>query len=140
MGERILVAEDDETTREVLVAALVDEGHEVAAVASGGEFMAWLEGVARSPVRAPDLIALDVCLPGRSGIELLEQLRRDGWTTPVVLMTGFASRNLCARAEGAGGVAVIEKPFELKELRAAALRARAQGLTVRRVAGGAEGR
>jgi DNA-binding response OmpR family regulator len=120
--QRIFVAEDDEPTRDAIVTALVEEGDDVIGVECGAELAECLRIISRDSLRAPDLIAMDVCMPGHSGIEILEGLRSAGWTTPVVLMTGFASDELRSRARLAGSAVVIEKPFDVRELRSAALR------------------
>ena len=125
--QRILVAEDDEEAREFVVAGLVEDGHDVVGVEDGLQLGECLEIITRESLRAPDLLVLDVRMPGRSGIDLVEDLRIEGWTTPAVLMTAFASPDLHARAEAAGSAAVVEKPFTLDGLRTAAVRARARG-------------
>jgi CheY-like chemotaxis protein len=122
--ERILVADDDETTLDAITTELVDHGHEVVGLQDGEQLVECLDIIERDGLRAPDLIAMDVYMPGRSGIELLEGLRSAGWLTPVVLFTSFVSSDLCRRAETAGSAAVIQKPFDLTKLRNAARRAR----------------
>ncbi len=55
-------------------------------------------------------------MPGMSGIELLEQLRRDGNHLPLILMTAFPEANLCKRALQGGASCFLSKPFEANEL------------------------
>ncbi len=119
IAQRILVAEDDEDTRNVVVTALVEEGYDVIAVEDGRQLVECLEIIARDALRSPDLIAMDIHMPGPSGLELLDGLRSAGWVTPVVIMSSTVSREVRARVERAGAAAVIEKPFDLFELRAA---------------------
>jgi len=123
-SQRIFVVDDDDDTREALVRELSEDGHEVLGFANGAQLTARLEAVARDGVKGPDLIAMDVRMPGRSGIGLLEDLRREGWRTPIVLYSSFVDTGLRFRADLAGLADVIPRPFDVDELRAAALRAR----------------
>ena len=61
-------------------------------------------------------IITDLQMPGMSGIELLEQLRRDGDQLPVILMTAFPEANLRKRAFQSGASCFLSKPFEANEL------------------------
>jgi CheY-like chemotaxis protein len=119
IAPRILVAEDDEDTRNVVVTALIEEGYDVIAVEDGLQLVECLEIIARDSLRSPDLIAMDIHMPGPSGLELLDELRSAGWVTPVVIMSSTVSHEVRARVERAGAAAVIEKPFDLFALRAA---------------------
>jgi DNA-binding response OmpR family regulator len=122
--QRIFVVDDDDDTREALVRELSESGHDVAGFANGAELTAGLEAVERDGGRGPDLLAMDVRMPGRSGIGLLEDLRREGWKTPIVLYSSFVDADLRFRADLAGLAEVIPRPFDVDELQAAAIRAR----------------
>jgi CheY-like chemotaxis protein len=121
---RIFVVEDDGPTREDIVASLLADGHEVVGLACGDELFECLRSIAAGPLRPPDLIAMDVRMPGRSGVALLDDLRRNGWAIPVVLVTSYVTHDIQFRAELAGSAEVISKPFDPTELRRAASRAR----------------
>lgn len=114
--QRVFVAEDDADTREAIVRALMEEGHEVVGLEDGAQLVECLNIVARESFRAPDVIAMDVHMPGQSGIEILEALRIEGWLTPVVLFSTFVTDDLRLRAARAGSSAVLQKPFELVDL------------------------
>ena len=122
--QRVFVAEDDEDTREAIVAALAEEGHEVVGLEDGTELVECLRIVARESFRAPDLIAMDVCMPGHSGIDILEALRSQGCGTPVVLFSGVLTEDLRLRVARAGSSALLRKPFHLVELSKAVREAR----------------
>ena len=64
----------------------------------------------------------DLRLPGLSGVELIEELRRRGMSIPVVLMTAYADDELLQRAESAGAVDVLSKPIDIERWLALARR------------------
>ena len=119
LAQRIIVADDDEDLLEEVLLALLDDGHEVIAVRSGTQLLELLEIIAQDSLRAPDLIAMDVRMPGKSGIEILEDIREAEWPTPVVLFTSYATDDLRMRTQWAGSAMVVEKPRHLEPLRKA---------------------
>jgi DNA-binding response OmpR family regulator len=125
-AQRILVAEDDEETRDVVVTAFLEEGHDVYGLDGEAGLTECLGIIARHRLRAPDLIAVGVRMAWHSGVDLVEEIRSAGWETPVVLMTWAAPRNARYVVERAGAVALVCKPFLVSELRSAARRARQQ--------------
>lgn len=112
MGRRVLVVDDDEITRRVLDSILDLEEFEVL-VASDGE--AALE-LARS--EAPDVVLLDVMMPGMDGLEVCRQLKADPATEGVsVILLSALDRAANLRAgEEAGCDAYLTKPFSPREL------------------------
>jgi two-component system, OmpR family, response regulator RegX3 len=110
MRRRILVVEDDRTLRQALAFNLTREGYDVT-TASDGE--AALEA-ARN--QRPDLLLLDVMLPGMSGVEVLRVLRRDGIATPVIIVS--AKGDEIDRVVGlkVGADDYVTKPYRLREL------------------------
>ncbi len=122
-SQRIYIVDDDDT-RDALIRQLSEDGHDVVGFANGAELTARLEAVERAGVGGPDLIAMDIRMPGRSGIGLLKDLRREGWRTPIVLYSAFVDTDLRFRANLAGLADVISRPFDVANLRAAEQRAR----------------
>jgi CheY-like chemotaxis protein len=110
----ILVIEDDVGIRETLSEFLRSEGFQVDLARDGAE------GLERLAVRRPDLILVDLFMPGMSGGQFLERLRADAATRSlkVVLMTGSRPGGEAAAAADA----VLQKPFELDELLSAVQR------------------
>lgn len=110
MRRRLLLVEDDPTLSQALKFNLAREGYEVA-TASDGE--AGLEAARNERL---DLILLDVMLPGMSGIEVLRVLRREGVTTPVIIVS--AKGDEIDRVVGLkiGADDYITKPFSRPEL------------------------
>ncbi|HVM25516.1 MAG TPA: response regulator transcription factor [Candidatus Limnocylindrales bacterium] len=110
MRRRLLLVEDDATLRQALAFNLTREGYEVA---SAGDGESALEA-ARS--ERLDLILLDVMLPGMSGVEVLRVLRREGVTTPVIILS--AKGDEIDRVVGlkVGADDYVAKPFSRPEL------------------------
>ena len=113
---RILLAEDDDDLRELLQAWLGEE-YLVVCVEDGFELLDYFSLThGEHPVPPPDLIVSDVCMPGMSGIEVLNQLRGQHVDCPVVLMSAFADEKTRTRALESGATMFIEKPVDLAYL------------------------
>ena len=110
----IHIVEDDDAVRQALVFLIESCGGTVVAHQSAEEYLAANAGVKLRP--APNCLLLDLHLRGRNGAELLEQLKEDQHTTPVIILTARAGSDLAERALGAGALQVIEKPFQSREL------------------------
>ncbi|MBL9038559.1 MAG: response regulator [Archangium sp.] len=114
---RILIAEDDDELRQVLQEYLELSGYQVIAVDDGLELADYL-GLANdkaSPVVVPDLIVADLSMPGRSSLEVLEQL---GPVTlcPFILISGYADDEIRRRAAKLGVTMVLDKPVDPRVL------------------------
>ncbi|MGH2825636.1 MAG: response regulator transcription factor [Actinomycetota bacterium] len=110
---RILIADDDADVRQVLVVALVDRGHEVAAARDGAVAVRMLtEGT------TPDLVVLDVMMPLRDGFQVLDELTNSGLRdlTRVIMLTANGSEHDASRIFELGADAYSTKPFDLDEL------------------------
>ena len=118
---RVVVADEDSYARERVVAALIEDGHDVVELRSGEELVDYLHLVARDPLTAPDLVATGARMPRGSALQLLETLRSDGWTIPVVLMTWSGSSRVQTRVEMARPAALVTKPFDVAQVREAML-------------------
>lgn len=117
---RILVAEDQQEMRVLIRKMLVRCGYEVVEASDGPDLVrAIISGLLEDRARAPDLIVTDVRMPGFTGMEVLARLRRESWTTPVILITAFGDPQLHGEALRLGATCVLNKPFELEDLRAA---------------------
>lgn len=115
----LVLAEDDEEIRIALTELLVDDGFEVACVANGKLLVDLLSDCEKER-RMPDVIVTDHRMPGYSGVEVLEGLRRVGWNIPVIMITAFG-REVGDLAKRLGASAVFQKPFDPDDLRTAAL-------------------
>ena len=105
----ILIVDDEAGVRGSLGAVLRDEGYTVD-VAESGE--ACLETVAR---RTPDLILLDIWLPGMDGLATLERLRERRVDSQVIMISGHASVEAAVRATKLGAFDFIEKPLSIEK-------------------------
>src|SRR5450756_177921 len=110
MAPRILVADDEPHIREVVRAYLEREGYDVLEAFDGDSALE----LARSA--CPDLLILDVMLPGRSGFDVLRTLRSEGSTVGVVMLT--ARDDVIDRVAGLelGADDYVVKPFEPREV------------------------
>lgn len=111
-GERLLVVDDDENLRSMLSAALKHHGYDVESVDNGD---AAIEAVAAT---RPDLLVLDVMLPGVDGFEVCRRLRSMNDHTPVLFLTARDETEDKVRGLRLGGDDYLEKPFSLDELMA----------------------
>jgi CheY-like chemotaxis protein len=101
---RVLIVDDEPHVREILRDFLTRVGDEVATAAAGA---AALEVV---PIFQPDVILVDMLMPGMSGADVLAALRQAGLTMPVILMSGQPI------APPEGFFAFLRKPFDLRKL------------------------
>jgi two-component system response regulator (stage 0 sporulation protein F) len=116
---RVLLAEDDDDMRNLLANALREEGFQVLEACDGNDLVNCIlnDLLLSDGSRSIDLIITDVRMPGASGLSVLESLRCvDGWT-PVILITAFGSDMLHAEAQRLGASAVLNKPFNVHDLR-----------------------
>jgi CheY-like chemotaxis protein len=113
-GTTILICDDEPSLRELMRLSL-ETGAEYRFVEAGdgGEAIELLEST------RPDLLLLDVMMPGTSGIEVLEHLRgQPGLSqTPVIVVSAFASPADRRRAAEAGATRFVKKPFDPESLR-----------------------
>jgi two-component system, NtrC family, nitrogen regulation response regulator NtrX len=101
----ILVVDDEPNIRRLLTSLLEAEGHTIRSAATGE---AGLEAVA---ALEPDVVLLDLALPGASGLDVLAELRVDHPALPVVMMSGRATLTDAVRATKIGAFHFIEKPL-----------------------------
>lgn len=110
MSRRILIVDDEESIRKSLGDVLRDEGYEVAVVATGEAALAALE------TEDPDLVLLDVWMPGMDGIATLEAARARYPELPVVIMSGHGTVETAVKATRLGAYDFFEKPLNLDKL------------------------
>jgi AmiR/NasT family two-component response regulator len=109
-GLRILVAEDEALIRMDLAEMLDEGGHQVVGQAADGE-----QAVQLARELHPDLVVMDIKMPGMDGLTAAEILGREG-LAPVVMLTAFSDRALVERARDAGVMAYVVKPFTATDI------------------------
>jgi two-component system response regulator AtoC len=107
---RILVVDDEPGVQESLRMLLKSDGE----VAIAADVDAALREVA---VSTPDVVLLDLVMPGRSGLELLEELKERGVRAPVIVLTATNTVSAAVQAMKHGAADFVTKPFELEALR-----------------------
>ncbi|GGS86232.1 hypothetical protein GCM10010156_50960 [Planobispora rosea] len=112
MMATVLVAEDDSDIRDLIVFKLEQAGHTVIAVGDGASALR----LARE--RPPEIVLLDVMMPGMSGVEVCRELRRHPETAglPIILLTARAQESDVAKGLTAGADDYIVKPFSPRVL------------------------
>jgi len=120
----LLIVDDDSAIRRMLERTLVAEGYRVRAVGDGGAALAAVE---RS---LPDLLVLDVAMPGLDGLAVAERLRSKGLSLPSLFLTARDAVSDRVAGFEAGGDDYLVKPFAVAELlvRVRALRRRGREL------------
>ena len=105
-SHHLLVVDDDAAMRQMLVSLFKERGFQVDEVASASE------ALERAREVEFDVVLSDIRMPGRTGIELLGELRQTRPDTPVILMTAFGSIDSAVEAMRAGAFDYVTKPFE----------------------------
>jgi two-component system, OmpR family, response regulator len=111
MQKHIVVVDDDKEIREIITFALTHNGFEVATASTGAQLQRLLD------TQMPDLILLDVMMPGQDGYQIFYHLRNDALTRhiPVIIMTAH-SEDIYARISHDLGATHITKPFHPLDL------------------------
>ena len=108
--ERILVVDDEEQMRDLLVKVLERKGYQVSVCGDGADALAFLE---REPV---DLVVTDVRMPGLNGMEALRAIKELNPEIVVIIMTAFGSIDQAVQAVKEGAYDYINKPFKIDEM------------------------
>jgi DNA-binding response OmpR family regulator len=105
----ILIVDDDERLLKMLSTSLIREGFQVATATDGPQTIEFARG------KTPDLILLDLLMPGMNGFEILSQIREES-DVPVIILTGIDDPAVISKAMRAGADDFVIKPFSTKEL------------------------
>ncbi|QDI70292.1 DNA-binding response regulator [Streptomyces calvus] len=110
MPHTVLLAEDDRAIRNALERALTLEGYRVTAVADG------VEALAQAHRSRPDVLVLDVMMPGIDGLQVCRVLRAEGDRTPVLMLTALVETADRIAGLDAGADDYVVKPFDVEEV------------------------
>ncbi len=108
--QKILIVDDEAELRENLASLLKHEGFQVNTAESG------LEGLRVFAAQRFDVVLLDLIMPGKDGIETLQEMRRGNVKTKFIVMTAFATVNTAVQAIRKGASDYLSKPFRFEEL------------------------
>ncbi len=109
--QKILVVDDETTILETVSAILEDEGFQVETAPDGETALKVIDA---GPL--PDLVLLDIWMPGMDGLEVLEKIKGQWPQVPVVIMSGHGNVETAVRATKLGAYDFIEKPLSLEPL------------------------
>ena len=110
MAKQILVVDDEERIRQSLNGVLKDEGYEVEEAKDGVQALKQIES------DPPDVVLLDIWMPGMDGIETLERIKTQTSNLPVIMISGHANIELAVKATKLGAYDFIEKPLSLDKV------------------------
>src|SRR6266498_1507566 len=114
MGSMVLIVDDEYIGRETLQSVLEGEGYELEMAENG------LQAIEKAKKLLPDVILLDVMMPGMTGFEVCQRIRNDPEVAeiPIIILTALDDRDSLLNALKAGADDFISKPFDRYELRA----------------------
>lgn len=107
----LLIVDDQAGVRRLLYEAFSEDGYNIEQ-ASGGA-----EALQKIGLKIPDLMLLDIKMPGMNGLETLRELRKTRPDLTVVMMTAYGELDMINEAKSMGVVHYIVKPFDLNEVR-----------------------
>ncbi|MGH7325750.1 MAG: sigma-54-dependent transcriptional regulator [Candidatus Rokuibacteriota bacterium] len=108
-GEHILIVDDEPAIQSALRGVLEDEGYRVTAVGSG------IDALGRVTEESPDLVFLDIWMPGKDGLETLAEMKRQRPDATVVIISGHGTIETAVKATRLGAYDFIEKPLSLEK-------------------------
>jgi DNA-binding response OmpR family regulator len=103
---RVLLIDDEPETVDLLQAILLDAGFDVVCALNGGD------GLMLENLERPDVVLLDLTMPGVSGFEVLRRMRSTRADVPVIIVSGQSDLNLARATLECGAANYIRKPFD----------------------------
>lgn len=118
-GNHVLVVEDEDLIRDMIVLALEEEGYQVTATADGQTALNYLSGAEATEAESNfDLILLDIMLPKVNGLDLCRLLRHQGNPIPILILSAKGSETDRVLGLEVGADDYVTKPFSMRELMA----------------------
>ncbi|AJD92364.1 response regulator [Jeotgalibacillus malaysiensis] len=108
--EKVLIVDDQFGIRILLNEILEKEGYQTFQAANGLEALALLK-------EEPDLVLLDMKIPGMDGIEILRRMKEEETEIKVIIMTAYGELGMIQEAESLGALTHITKPFDIQDIR-----------------------
>ncbi|HWA97597.1 MAG TPA: response regulator, partial [Pirellulales bacterium] len=116
-GVSLMVVDDNQVLRQQLARSFARRGYRARTAAN------FDEAIALAREESPELAIVDLCMPGRSGLELLQELKRIDPATKVLMLTGFGSIATAVDAMRLGAANYVTKPADADQILAAFLKA-----------------
>ena len=107
---KVLVIDDQPGIRRLLAEILTEEGYSVITAING------IEGIAKAQEMQPEIILVDMKMPGIDGLETLRELKQRNPHEKVIMMTAYGELDLVNQARELGSVGYVTKPFDLLRL------------------------
>ncbi|MFE4045701.1 response regulator [Priestia sp. YIM B13490] len=111
LAEKILIVDDQYGIRILLTEVLQKEGYTTFQAANG------FQAIDITKEQAPDLVLLDMKIPGMDGIEILKKLKQHDETIKVIIMTAYGELDMIQEAKDLGALTHFAKPFDIDEIR-----------------------
>jgi len=108
--KKVHIVDDDPQVRKLLQQFLNERGYIASVSEDGAAALSWLEG------NEPDMILLDMCMPGLSGVELLRKLTELHPSVPIIVISGQADEESARDALRGGAYDFFLKPFDLESM------------------------
>lgn len=109
--QKILIIDDQLGIRLLLTEVFKKSGYETAQAANG------IEALERIAANRPDLVLLDMKIPGMDGLEILRKIRTFDTTLKVIMMTAYGELDMIQEAKQLGALKHFTKPFDIDEIR-----------------------
>lgn len=113
MGEKVLIVDDQYGIRTLLNEILQKEGYKVFQAANG------LQALDIVNKDVPDLVLLDMKIPGMDGLEILKEMKKIESNIKVIIMTAYGELDMIEQTKTLGALAHFSKPFDIEEIRVA---------------------
>ncbi|BBO76449.1 sigma-54-dependent Fis family transcriptional regulator [Desulfosarcina widdelii] len=110
MFPSILIVDDEPSILQSLSGLLIDEGFEIITASNGYEALKIIDS------EAPDLVLLDIWMPGIDGIETLKEIKKNSSSLPVIIITGHGNVETAVKATKLGAFDLIEKPLNIDKV------------------------
>lgn len=111
MNEKILIVDDQFGIRVLLKEVFEKDGYETFDASNGNQALAIIKD------ESPDLVLLDMKIPGMDGLEILKEIRERNLETNVIMMTAYGELEMINAAKNLGAVAHFAKPFDIDEVK-----------------------
>ena len=108
---KLLIVDDQRGIRRLLTEVFLEYGYEIESCSNG------IKTLETIPEFDPDLIIMDVKMPGMNGIDVLKKIRETDSERKVIMMTAYGDQHYVNQAEALGVARFIIKPFDLNELK-----------------------